>query len=69
MRNYKNLSRSQAKALLEKGDADFRKSALYQYIRKQQARVLTLDEVIKIASKIPGSLSAEVIAERKKGRG
>jgi hypothetical protein len=25
--------------------------------------------VLKISSKIPGSLSAEVVAERKKGRG
>lgn len=69
MKNDKKLSRERARALLAKGDADFRKSALYHYIVKEQKAAPPLDKVLKITSKIPGSLSAEVVAERKKGRG
>ena len=69
MRNNKKITRERAKLLLAKGDADFRKSALYRYILKEQAAAISLDEVLKISSKIPGSLSAEVVSERKKGRG
>jgi hypothetical protein len=65
----KSMTREQAKHLLAKGNAAFRKSALYRYIRKEQDATASLDEVLTISSKIPGSLSAEVIAERKKGRG
>lgn len=69
IRNTKKLTRQQAKRLLEKGNADFRKSGLYRYLLKEQDDALPLEKVLKISSKIPGSLSAEVIAERKKGRG
>ena len=69
MENGKKLSRKRAKVLLTKGDAEFRKSALYRHVQKEQDAALTLDRVLKISSKIPGSLSAEVVAERKKGRG
>ena len=69
MKNGTKLSRERAKALLAKGDAEFRKSALYRYVLKEQRAALSLDEVLKISSKIPGSLSADVVAERKKGRG
>ncbi len=69
MKNNKNHSKTRTKVLLQKGDAVFRKSALYRYILKHHSPTLTLDKVLKISSKIPGSLSAEVVAERKKGRG
>ena len=69
MGNNKKLTNARAKALLAKGDADFRKSALYRYVLKEKETALPLEKVLKISSKIPGSLSSEVVAERKKGRG
>ncbi len=69
MRNNKKLSKARAKALLAKGDADFRKSGLYRYVLKNQEAALPLEKILKVSSKIPGSLSSEVVAERKKGRG
>ena len=64
-RNRKN----QVRRRLNLKDAEFRRSPLFRYIRTQIDDSPTLEEVLRIASKIPGSLSAEVIAERKKGRG
>jgi hypothetical protein len=69
MRNHKKLSKERVKELLAKGDADFRKSGLYRYVLKNQKAALSLEKILKVSSKIPGSLSSEVVAERKKGRG
>ncbi len=69
MRNNKKLTKARAKVLLAKGDADFRKSTLYRYVLKEQNAAVPLQKVLKISSKIPGSLSSEVVMERKKGRG
>lgn len=59
----------QALAQLERRDAAFRHTNLYRALVEESNPSITLDEVFRITSKIPGSLAAEVIAEREKGRG
>lgn len=60
---------ARALALLEKRDAAFRQTDLYRTLMEEGAPSVTLEEALRIASKIAGSLAADVIAEREKGRG
>ena len=61
--------KAQALILLEKLDAEFRQSNLYEILIKESDPSLTLEEVLGVSSKITGSLAVEIIVEREKDRG